>query len=240
MVKIRLQRHGRKKKPYYHIVAADVRAKRDGKIIEDLGRYDPVGSVTKVTLKTDRVIHWLKTGAQPTDTVRAILKKEGVMYRIHLMGWGKSEEEINATLEAWKNAKGTKVAKTGAELMRERLKAEEESYKVTQAEKAKKAEEAAKRAAEAPAEAPAEEAVEAAAEESASEESAVAAEAVEASEAPAEVAASEEAAEEGVAEEAPAEEAAAEEAPVEEAPVEEAPAEESPAEEASDEENKEA
>lgn len=228
MVKIRLQRHGRKKKPYYHIVAADVRAKRDGKIIEDLGRYDPVGSVTKVTLKTDRVIHWLKTGAQPTDTVRAILKKEGVMYRIHLMGWGKSEEEINTTLEAWKNSKGTKVAKTGAELMRERLKAEEESYKVTQAEKAKKAEEAAKRAAEAPAEAPAEEAVEAAAEETA------VVEATEANEAPAEVAASEETAEEVVAEaEAPAEEAPAEEAAAEEA-TEEA------AEEASDEENKEA
>lgn len=228
MVKIRLQRHGRKKKPYYHIVAADVRAKRDGKIIEDLGRYDPVGSVTKVTLKTDRVIHWLKTGAQPTDTVRAILKKEGVMYRIHLMGWGKSEEEINTTLEAWKNAKGTKVAKTGAELMRERLKAEEESYKVTQAEKAKKAEEAAKRAAEAPAEAPAEEAVEAAAEETA------VVEATEANEAPEEVAASEETAEEVVAEaEAPAEEALAEEAAAEEA-TEEA------AEEASDEENKEA
>jgi small subunit ribosomal protein S16 len=226
LVKIRLQRHGRKKKPYYHIVAADVRAKRDGKIIEDLGRYDPVGSVTKVTLKTDRVIHWLKTGAQPTDTVRAILKKEGVMYRIHLMGWGKSEEEINATLDAWKTSKGTKVAKTGAELMRERLKAEEESYKVTQAEKAKKAEAAAKKAAEAPAE----EVVEAAAEETAAVETA------EATEAASEVAVSEEAPAE-VAAEAPA----AEEAPAEEAPVaEEAPAEEPAAEEATDEENKEA
>jgi small subunit ribosomal protein S16 len=222
LVKIRLQRHGRKKKPYYHIVAADVRAKRDGKIIEDLGRYDPVGSVTKVTLKTDRVIHWLKNGAQPTDTVRAILKKEGVMYRIHLMGWGKSEEEINTTLDAWKNTKGIKVAKTGAELMRERLKAEEESYKVTQAEKAKKAEQAAKKAAEAPAE----EVVEAAAEETAAVE---ASEVVEATEAPAELAASEE---------APAE--AAEEVAAEAPAAEEAPAEETAAEEASDEENKEA
>lgn len=209
MVKIRLQRHGRKKKPYYHIVAADVRAKRDGRIIEDLGRYDPVNATTKVTINTERVIHWLKTGAQPTDTVRSILKKEGILYRIHLMGWGKSEEEINATLDAWKTAKGDKKTLTGTEEMRARLKAEEESYKKAQVEKAK--------AAEAAAIAAAEEAKAAAAAAAAQAEAAEVAE-----EAPAAAAVAEEAAE--VAEEVVADEAAAE-APAEEAPAAEADAE---------------
>ncbi len=222
MVKIRLQRHGRKKKPYYHIVAADVRAKRDGRIIEDLGRYDPVNATTKVTINTERVIHWLKTGAQPTDTVRSILKKEGILYRIHLMGWGKSEEEINATLDAWKTAKGDKKTLTGTEEMRARLKAEEESYKKAQVEKAK--------AAEAAAIAAAEEAKAAAAAAAAQAEAAEVAEEAPAAEAATEVA--EEAAEVAEA----AEEVVAEEA-VAEAPAEEAPAAEADAE---GEENKEA
>jgi small subunit ribosomal protein S16 len=218
LVKIRLQRHGRKKKPYYHIVAADVRTKRDGRIIEDLGRYDPVNATTKVTINTERVVHWLKTGAQPTDTVRSILKKEGIMYRIHLMGWGKSEEEINATIDAWKASKGDTKAKSNIEEMRSRLKAEEEAYKKAQVEKAKAAEAAAIAAAEEAKAAEAAAAAQAEAAESATE-------TVEASEATAEVA---EAVEEV------ATEAAAEEAPAEEAPAEEA------AESAEGEENKEA
>jgi len=139
LVRIRLQRHGRKKKPYYHIVAADVRSKRDGRIIEDLGRYDPVGAENKVSLKTERVIHWLKTGAQPTDTVRAILKKEGVMYRIHLMGWGKTSEEIETTLAAWHASKAKSNAVSNIQAKKDRLKAEEEQYKKTQADGAKAA-----------------------------------------------------------------------------------------------------
>lgn len=146
MVRIRLQRHGRKKKPYYHIVAADVRSKRDGRIIEDLGRYDPVGAENKVSLKTERVIHWLKTGAQPTDTVRAILKKEGVMYRIHLMGWGKSAEEIETTLAAWHASKAKSNTVSSIQAKKDRLKAEEENYKKAQAEKAKAAAEKPKAA----------------------------------------------------------------------------------------------
>ena len=78
MVRLRLQRHGRKKKPYYHIVAADIRKKRDGGIIEDLGRYNPVVSPKTVTLHTDRVIHWLENGAQPSEAVKGLLKAEGI------------------------------------------------------------------------------------------------------------------------------------------------------------------
>jgi small subunit ribosomal protein S16 len=231
LVKIRLQRHGRKKKPYYHIVVADVRSKRDGRIIEDLGRYNPINAVTKVTINTDRVIHWLKTGAQPTDTVRSILKKEGILFRMHLIGWGKSEEEINTTLDAWKASKGDTTVKSGTDAMRARLKAEEEAYKKAQVDKVKAAEAAAITAAE--------EAKAAAIAAAAQAEAAEAAEAVEATEVAEEAPVAEAAAEvaeavEEVATEAPAEEAAAEEAATEEAPAEEA------TESAEGEENKEA
>lgn len=150
MVRLRLQRHGRKKRPYYHLVAADIRARRDGRIIEDLGRYNPVTAPTVVTLNTERVIYWLQNGAQPTDTVRSILKKEGIFYRLHLMGWGKSAEEIEATLADWKADKtATKgVEKSRAEVRRAALKAEESVVKKAEASaaeaKAKAAEEAAK------------------------------------------------------------------------------------------------
>jgi len=223
LVKIRLQRHGRKKKPYYHIVVADVRSKRDGRIIEDLGRYNPINATTKVTIKTDRVIHWLKTGAQPTDTVRSILKKEGVLYRMHLIGWGKSEEEINAAIDAWKASKGDTTTKTGTEEKRARLKAEEEAYKKSQVEKAKAAEAAAIAAAEAA--------------KAASVAAAAQAEAAEVAETTEVVEVAE------VAEVAPVVEAAAEAAEVAEEVATEAPAEEATeasAEAAEGEENKEA
>ncbi len=77
-VKIRLTRKGTKKKPFYRIVAADVEAPRNGRFIETLGTYDPMMDPAKVTLKEERVNYWLKEGAQPTTTVRSLLKKEGV------------------------------------------------------------------------------------------------------------------------------------------------------------------
>lgn len=83
-VRLRLQRKGRKKKPFYHIVAADIRAPRDGKFIERVGIYNPLTSPATIELDSDRAMHWLNVGAQPTDTVRAILKFKGVMYKKHL------------------------------------------------------------------------------------------------------------------------------------------------------------
>jgi len=78
MVKIRLARHGAKKKPYYRIVVADNESPRDGRFIENVGTYDPLQEPAKVTLKTDRVKYWIDQGAIPTDTVRSLLKKEGL------------------------------------------------------------------------------------------------------------------------------------------------------------------
>ena len=78
-VKIRLKRMGKKKKPFYRVVVADIRAPRDGKFIEEIGYYDPTKEPTVVSLDADKAKTWLANGAQPTDTVKVILKKEGVL-----------------------------------------------------------------------------------------------------------------------------------------------------------------
>ena len=75
MVKIRLRRMGAKKAPYYRIVVADSRSPRDGRFIEEIGTYDPMAEDNKVNVEMDRVEYWIKTGAQPTETVRGLLKK---------------------------------------------------------------------------------------------------------------------------------------------------------------------
>lgn len=84
-VKMRLQRHGRKKAPFYHIVIADARSPRDGKFIEKIGIYNPMTVPATIELDRDSAFNWLENGAQPTDTVRAILRFKGVMYKKHLM-----------------------------------------------------------------------------------------------------------------------------------------------------------
>jgi small subunit ribosomal protein S16 len=148
LVRIRLQRHGRKKLPYYHIVAADKRAKRDGRVVESLGRFNPL-TEQGVSIDTERVIYWLKNGAQPSDTVRGILKREGIYYRLHLERWKKSPEEIEATIAAWKAGKTVEVANKNSrtEQLKRALKTEAETAKKKAAERAA----AEKAAAEAPA-----------------------------------------------------------------------------------------
>lgn len=139
MIKLRLQRKGRKKRPFYHIVVADSRSPRDGRIIERLGRFDNVSEKKELTYDEERVIHWLKIGAQPSDTVRSILKKEGILYKMHLIRWGKSDEEIEAAIEEWRAAKESKEDE--GEVSRKakqkaQLKAEENEYKKQLEEKA--------------------------------------------------------------------------------------------------------
>lgn len=108
-VKIRLRRQGRKKKAYYHIVVADSRAPRDGKFIEQIGSYNPTTVPATINLDDARALHWLKQGAIPTDTVRRILSYKGVLLRMHLYRWGKSEAEIEAEYQKWKAAKEAKI-----------------------------------------------------------------------------------------------------------------------------------
>ena len=74
MVKIRLQRHGKKKAPFYHIVVADSKTARDGKIIEQIGTYDPMTKPSTIVLNKEKLEQWIKNGAQPTDTVKSLIK----------------------------------------------------------------------------------------------------------------------------------------------------------------------
>ncbi len=83
MVKLRLKRMGKKGHPFYRIVAADSRSPRDGRIIEQLGTYNPLNAESQVTLDEEKVMKWLQNGAQPSDTVRSILSKQGLMKKFH-------------------------------------------------------------------------------------------------------------------------------------------------------------
>lgn len=107
--KIRLQRHGRKGKPFYYIVVADSRARRDGNFVQKLGTYNPVKNPTIIELDIDASVAWLEKGAQPTDTARSILAREGVLYKKHLRGGVKkgafTEEELNNKFDAWVETK---------------------------------------------------------------------------------------------------------------------------------------
>ncbi len=111
--KIRLQRFGKKGKPFYHVVIADSRAPRDGKYIEKIGIYNPNTNPATIEVNSDKALSWLQTGAVPTDTVRALLKYTGVVYRNHLLkGVAKgafSEADAEKKFEAWKSQKDAKV-----------------------------------------------------------------------------------------------------------------------------------
>lgn len=109
-VKLRLRRQGRKGSPYYHIVAADSRTTRDGKFLERLGHYNPTANPAEIEVDHDAAIKWLRNGAQPTKTVRAILRYTGVTMRYALVVQGKSEEEINRIYDKWWSDRQSKVA----------------------------------------------------------------------------------------------------------------------------------
>ena len=103
--RIRLQRHGKKGKPFFHIVVADSRAKRDGRFIEKLGVYNPNTNPATIDLDFDRSLSWIQKGAEPSDTARAILKYQGVMMKDHLIrGIAKgalTEEQVEAKFNKW-------------------------------------------------------------------------------------------------------------------------------------------
>ena len=92
---------GRRKRPFYRIVAIDSRTRRDGREIERLGWFDPLNLDVAVNLKEDRIIHWLNKGAQPSETVENIIREIGLKYKIHLIHEGKTEDELAALLTAW-------------------------------------------------------------------------------------------------------------------------------------------
>ena len=153
-VKIRLQRHGKKGKPFYWIVAADARSKRDGKYLEKIGTYNPNTNPATIDLNLDQAVQWLHNGAQPTDTARAILSYKGALLKHHLEGGVRkgvlTAEQAEAKLAAWLEAKAGKVdakkaglSKAEADAKAKALKAEKEANEkriAAQAEAAKAAE----------------------------------------------------------------------------------------------------
>ena len=174
--KIRLQRHGKKGQPFYHIVVADSRSPRDGKFIEKLGTYNPLTNPAQINIKFDRALYWYSVGAVPTDTTRSLLSKVGVMMKYHLMrGVQKgamTEEQAEIKFQNWmkeKEAKAANIAKANEEKVRgekkTRIEAEKQVNEARAAEIAKRklAEMEARKAAEAEAaaQAAAEEAAEA-------------------------------------------------------------------------------
>ncbi len=120
---MRLQRKGRKKRPFYHIVVADARSPRDGRFIEQIGSYNPMTKPATIEIDRDKAFDWLAKGAQPTDTVRAILRFKGVFYKKHLMrGVQKgamTAEEAEHKYEQWVEAKEAKIAARAAKTAEE-------------------------------------------------------------------------------------------------------------------------
>ena len=191
-VRIRLQRHGKKGKPFYWIVAADSRSKRDGKYLEKIGTYDPNVNPPIVNLDIDATVKWIQFGAQPSDTARNIISQEGALLKNHLLNGVKkgalTQEQADKKFDEWvkesekrAESKLSKLEKDAAEKRKKDLELEKEASekrKLAAEQAALDAEAAAKEVEEAPAE-------------------------------------------EAPAEEAPADEAPADEAPAEEAPAEE-------------------
>ena len=141
--RIRLQRRGRKGYAFYSIVIADVRAPRDGKFTEKIGTYNPNTNPATVDLDFDRALYWVETGAQPSDTVRNILSKEGVMLMKHLRSGVRKgafdEAAAQAKFEAWKADRTKKLEATVGKLVAEKkaaAKAAEDAAKAAEAEAA--------------------------------------------------------------------------------------------------------
>ncbi|HZH55366.1 MAG TPA: 30S ribosomal protein S16 [Sphingobacteriaceae bacterium] len=142
--KIRLQRHGKKGRPFYHVVIADSRSPRDGKFIERIGSYNPNTNPATIDLNFESALSWIQKGAQPTDTARAILSYKGVMYKKHLLDGVKKgafdEAAAEAKFEEWLKGKDAKIEGKKDNL----AKSKEDAKKAALEAEAKKKEEMAK------------------------------------------------------------------------------------------------
>ena len=135
-VKIRLQRHGKKGKPFFWIVAADARSKRDGKYLEKIGTYNPNTNPATIDLNIDSAVQWLHNGAQPTDTAKAILSYKGALLKHHLDGGVRkgalTQEQADAKLATWLDAKSGKVDAKKDGLSKAQADAKAKAFKAEQ------------------------------------------------------------------------------------------------------------
>ncbi len=131
-VKIRLQRHGKKGKPFYWVVAADARAKRDGRYLEKIGTYNPNTNPATVEIDVDSAVKWLGNGAQPTDTARTLLSYRGALLKHHLQGGvskgALTQEDADAKFEAWLEDKANRIQAKVDGLSKEEAKAQADAF----------------------------------------------------------------------------------------------------------------
>ncbi|HZW37679.1 MAG TPA: 30S ribosomal protein S16 [Ignavibacteriaceae bacterium] len=123
-VKLRLRRMGKKKQPIYKIVAADARSPRDGKYLESLGLYNPLTNPLTLEIKEDRALYWLGVGAQPTDTVKSLLRQKGILLKKELTKRGLSEDKVAAEMEDWSKQKEAKASTRATKKAKTEAKAE--------------------------------------------------------------------------------------------------------------------
>ena len=155
-VKIRLQRHGKKGKPYFWIIASDSRSKAEGKFLEKIGFYNPTHNPAQIDVDVDLAVKWLQNGAQPTDTVRAILSYKGVLLKNHLAGGVRkgalTEEQAETKFNEWLDNKSGSIDHKKKSLIEDKEKAKADALAAEKAVNAKRAAEVAAANAPAPAE----------------------------------------------------------------------------------------
>jgi len=152
-VRIRLQRHGKKGEPYYHIVATNKRSPRNGKFIERLGMYNPLTQPATIEIDVDKAVDWLQKGATVSDTTHAILKYTGVVYKNHLLNGVKKgavkAEDVDAKFKTWMDGKTSKISGHSDKIKKAKADAKTallDAEKVVNENRKKALEEAAKQA----------------------------------------------------------------------------------------------
>jgi small subunit ribosomal protein S16 len=126
-VKLRLRRMGKKKQPIYKIVAADSRSPRDGKFLEAVGFYNPLTNPHTLDLKEDRILYWLNVGAQPSSTVKSLLRQKGITLKKELMSKGLDEEKIKSEIDNWQKMKEASSKKKTEKKLSRKAKAKQET-----------------------------------------------------------------------------------------------------------------
>ena len=130
-VHIRLRRMGKKKQPFYRIVAIDSRVARDGKYLDNIGTYNPRMEPAAVQLDSERVVYWLSKGAKPSDTVRSLLRRQGLLMRLHLQKLGMDEAQVNEAMKQWEAQQAERQKRQ--EALREQKKRQPKAKKETEA-----------------------------------------------------------------------------------------------------------
>ena len=126
-VKLRLRRMGKKKQPIYKLVAADSRSPRDGKFLEAVGFYNPLTNPHTLDLNEDRIMYWLNVGAQPTHTVKSLLRQKGITLKKELISKGFDEEKVKSELENWQKVKEASSKKRTEKKLSKKAKAKQEA-----------------------------------------------------------------------------------------------------------------